>query len=68
MSICMSAVGRVFVSVCVAVPPAERPVQSHIEEHEHRLHRDVHHRMHTEDRRFRRQGKLHPPSKPQSRK
>lgn len=53
------SLGRVFVSVCIAVPSAKRRVQERAEVHEHVLHGDVHRRVHTEDRRIRRQGKLH---------
>lgn len=58
------SLGRVFVSVCIAVPSAKRRVQEHAEVHEHVLHGDVHRRVHTEDRRIRRQGKLHYTNKP----
>lgn len=57
--VCLSLSARVFVSVCIAVPSAKRRVQEHAEVHEHVLHGDVHRRVHTEDRRIRRQGKLH---------
>lgn len=64
-SVCLSLFGRVFVSVCIAVPSAKRRVQEHAEVHEHVLHGDVHRRVHTEDRRFRREGKLHHANEPQ---
>lgn len=63
--VCLS--GRVFVSVCIAVPSAKRFVQEHAEVHEHVLHGDVHCRVHTEDRSIRREGRLHiPPNIPLS--
>lgn len=63
--VCLS--GRVFVSVCIAVPSAKRIVQEHAEVHEHVLHGDVHCRVHTEDRSIRREGRLHiPPNIPLS--
>jgi len=55
--VCLS--GSVFVSVCIAVPSANRFVQDHAEVHEHVLHGDVHCRVHTEDRSIRREGRLH---------
>lgn len=63
--VCLS-VGRVFVSVCIAVPSAKRFVQEHAEVHEHVLHGDVHCRVHSEDRRIRRKGRLHILSTPLS--
>lgn len=63
--VCLS--GRVFVSVCIAVPSTKRTVQEHAEVHEHVLHGDVHCRVHTEDRSIRREGRLHiPPNIPLS--
>lgn len=65
MSVCLFvSVGRVFVSVCIAVPSAKRRVQEHAEVHEHVLHGDVHRRVYTEDCRIRREGKLHYANKP----
>jgi len=63
--VCLS-VGRVFVSVCIAVPSAKRFVQEHAEVHEHVLHGAVHCRVHYEDRRIRRKGRLHILSTPLS--